>query len=231
MPAIKREVSESKPSEAKKQRVVALSPERKAAQRLRALPINWKPLCDTIDVPFARVEEYIKFLIMKVLADDTKLSGMKLSPSAPVDEIWHSHMLLPRHYADVCSILLEEEGGLIDHSPLTAHSRDRWYRYQHTRKLYETYWGTVAPVIFWPDEAEPDRRFQMFVKLLTGKTITVEISPNDPVSKIVDSCTAAGFPHSKLNLAGQRLDPEKTARESNLRHECTVHAMFDLRGC
>lgn len=232
MPAVKREASSSSVSESKKQRVVRLSPERKAAERLRDLPIDWKPFVDANpELTPARLEEYIRFLILKVLVDDTSIVGVKLSPSGPVDEIWHNHMLLPRHYADVCAILLGEKNALIEHSPRTANSRDRWERYEHTRKLYQRYWGSLPPLVIWPDEPEHKREFQMFIKTLTGQTMAAYVAYDDRVSKLEKVCVDAGNPEPRLIFAGKTLYSEKTIRESKLGPGCTVHLVLNMRGC
>jgi hypothetical protein len=45
--------------------------------------------------PIGLVDEYVRFLTLKVLRRDFDALPPELSPSHPVDTVWHSQMLLP----------------------------------------------------------------------------------------------------------------------------------------
>jgi hypothetical protein len=201
-------------------------------------------------IPDAKLEmDYLRFIYLKVVTQD--VYGTIISPTTEIDEVWHTHLLHNKNYLDMCLNI----NFIVYHYPEKANDTEevKNKRIEMFKKLYYQYFKTIpydiinnissiAPnnqlneTISQESDSEYSAPVTIFIKTVTNKNITIEISLDCSIAQLKNLIFfKENIPveTQKLIFAGKRIDYDnkKTLREFNIQNHSTIHIMFLLKGC
>ena len=87
------------------------------------------------------IEEYKKFVFLGTFRS--------VSPSQPIDQVWHTHLLFSKDYEDMCRLI----GMKFHHNPTKSSEKITRTRdpYLDTKDFYKEFFGYYPPEDIWTD--------------------------------------------------------------------------------
>lgn len=116
-----------------------------------ALRFDFSMLEKSANIDESLLYEFKRFMILKALHSDT--SASIISPSWPVDEVWHKMILHLRDYLNLSNLLLPTAcvERVIDHNPDGVNEGlEQQRRYRRALEAYKTFFKEAPPKRLWP---------------------------------------------------------------------------------
>lgn len=197
------------------------------------------------------VADYKKFLAIRATfaANNVGCEMLLCSPSTNMDAMWHAHILDTRAYKECCELLLGSNG-FVHHDPYAGEDYTvQRARRRFTKFAYKDIYGE-DPREGWGPDPSPDGgvervkkrkclplaadAFPIYVKTLSGSTLTVQIDRNSVTEDLKKSIyEIEGVPpdQQRLVFAQRELADEEKLVDHSIQEECTVHLVLHLGGC
>ena len=189
------------------------------------------------------LEEYYKWLLILSKYRETE----KLSPGSLIDLAWHEHILDIQDYIDVCNKI---NGKLLPHYPEDSFDpflSKRISQISSTHSIYNKIYGKMLDElvhIYWKQwtTGKVYQQYysikthkQLFVKDLSGVTITLPFANNTTVEEIklmIFDFNNASPCDQRLLFSGKQLeDGLSLVQHYKIKDQSTLQLVLRLRGC
>lgn len=179
------------------------------------------------------VMKYRKFLVLKVMDDDLEVD-MKLlryGPGEEIDAVWHSHMLRPQHYVDVCASLTGSRVSLVEHDPKTAKWINVKERTVRAAKRMQTLFNEVRPA---KRRRLRSGNMEIFFIDMKGQNLVFHTNKNDTIEdfkRSVERRTGIRTHLQRLIYNGKDLQDSLTFDALGILTDSTIRLVLRLSGC
>jgi large subunit ribosomal protein L40e len=194
--------------------------------------------------------EFQRFLELKVFTLD--VDGSKLEPTPLMERMWRAAVLDTRFYARLqrrLGMLLHRRRAMIPVEPdrtaqLEEQARRKkaldWMRGLYYLRYDEKPYPTPTPPILAPPAPPPLRpppifdSMQLFVRVPSGRTITLNVHPDDRVEGLKQRIQEhEGIPpqDQRVIFSGSQLNDGRTLAECGMQTASMLNVVLRLRGC